>query len=138
ERDVFERREVRQEVRALEHVGDAVRAHRGSRRPLERDQRPRLPLDLTGRRLDEAAEHMEKRRLPRARAAEQADPFAGGDLQGDAGKRMHGSRALAVDDLEPAAGGDRCAADAGARTQAAAPSRISTTRSTASATRREW
>ena len=92
EGDVLERGEVRQQVRALEDVGDPVRAHRAARRAVERGERPAVPLDDAAGRLDEAAEHVQQRRLARAGAAEQREALARPDLEVDAGERVHGRR----------------------------------------------
>ena len=63
EGDVLERVEVRQQVRALEHVGDAVRANGAAGCAVERRERPGVPFDCARRGLDEAAEHVQQRRL---------------------------------------------------------------------------
>src|SRR5438094_1381191 len=68
---VLERGEVREQVRALEDVRDPVRAHRAAGRAVEGGERTSLPLDGAGGRLDEAAEHVQQRRLAGAGAAEQ-------------------------------------------------------------------
>ena len=70
EGDVLEGGEVRQQVRALEDVGDPARAHRAARRARRASESGRpCHSTLAGRRLDQAAEHVQQRRLARARAA---------------------------------------------------------------------
>src|SRR5205823_939968 len=66
EGDVLEGGEVRQEVCALEDVGEAARASLGTRRRVQGGKRPALPVDHSGCGLDEPAEHVQERRLPRA------------------------------------------------------------------------
>src|SRR5436190_15427738 len=80
EGDVLERREVRQQVGALEDEGDPARARGDARRAIERRERPPVPLNAAGVRLDEAAEDVQERRLARAGAAEQRDPLAPAEL----------------------------------------------------------
>src|SRR5581483_4670890 len=137
EGEVLERREMRQEVRALEDVGDPMGAHGATGSEIERRERAAMPLHTAPGRLDEAAEHVQQRRLAGTGAAEQGEAVAGPDLERDAAERPHGLLPFPVDDLDVAADGDRLAND-GARAHPTAPSRSSTTRSTASATRGEW
>src|SRR4029077_1323415 len=73
ERDVLDRSEVRQQVRALKDVGDAARASGSPRRTVERGKRPSVPLDAPGRRLDEPTEDVQQRGLAGTRTTEQHD-----------------------------------------------------------------
>src|SRR5437762_1260003 len=95
-----------------------------------------MPRDLARGGLDEPPEDVQQRRLARAGAAEQREAVVRSDLERDAGERAHRSFAVAVDDLDIATRGDRLPNDR-VGDQTAAPSRISITRSTASATRGE-
>src|SRR5207247_9440283 len=99
-------------------------------------ERSAVPFDAARRRLDQAAEYVQHRRLPRSRAAEQRDALCGADLERDTVECPNRRLTVAVDDLDVPASGD-CLPKCRERRHVTAPSRISTTRSTSSATRGE-
>ena len=130
ESDVLETCEVRQQVSALEHVGDPVGAQRAAGGGVERRKGPSAPLDRARRRLDEPAEQMQQRRLAGAGAPEQRQTVLLVDRQIDSVQRSNGRLPLAVSDHDSPARRQHVL-------QTALPSRSSITRSTASATRGE-
>ena len=131
ERDVLERGEVGEQVRALEDVGDAVRAERAAGGRIDGGERPAAPLDRSGARLDEPAEHVQQRRLARSRAAEEGNAVPLGDLQVDVLEGVDGRLAVPVANRHLGTRGERL------HGQTSLPSRSSSTRSAASATRGE-
>src|SRR5438874_1167548 len=131
EGDVLEGCEVRQQVPALEHIGNSVRAQGAAGGGVDRRERASLPLDRARGRLDEAAEHVQERRLTGAGTAEQGEAVLLGDRQIDAVQRANGRLALAVAYDDTVAGDHYLV-------HATRPSCSSITRSTASATRGEW
>ena len=58
EGDVLKGGEVRQQIPALEHIGDPVRAECAAGGGVDRGERESLPLDDARGRLDQAAEHV--------------------------------------------------------------------------------
>src|SRR5207248_231239 len=87
-----------------------------------------LPLDRARGRLDEAAEHVQERRLTGAGTAEQGEAVLLGDRQIDAVQRANGRLALAVAYDDTVAGGQYLV-------HATRPSCSSSARSTGSWTR---
>ena len=83
ERDVLDRTERRQEVAALEDVRHAAGADGTACGPVQRGKRTPMPLDRAAGRRDEAAEHVQERRLPRPRSAEEREAVFGEDLEID-------------------------------------------------------
>src|SRR5581483_8829454 len=95
------------------------------------------PFDAAARRLDEAAEHVQERRLPRAGAPQQRQALRRSDGEVDLVERAHRRLALAVDDTHPPAGRELLARGRLDGAQTSLPSRSSSTRSASSATRGE-
>src|SRR4029077_20442479 len=95
---------------------------------VERRELLALPEHRSGRRLDEAAERVQKRGLPGARAAQERDALALLDREVHVRQRFHGRLPPTVGDRHAAAYDER---------HTATPSRSSTTRSAASETRCE-
>src|SRR5207244_1455717 len=90
---------------------------------VERRQRPALPLDDAGRGLDETAERVQQRRLPRAGAAQERERLARLQLEVDGGERLYARLARPVGD------GEAATADEGAVVHASSASGIHAGRS---------
>ena len=123
-------REVRQQVRALEDVGDAMGTDARRARRVQRRERPAVPRHRCRGGGDQAAEHVQQRRLARAGSAAAAPPPR-------RSRRPDRHRRSASTRDSPTAVGRRATPRqrdqpvVHGRGHAARPSRSSTTRSTA-------
>ena len=79
--DVLERRGPRQQIEALKHETDLACSGRAPARLVTTATRPAVEQIAAGRRPVQAAEDVHERRLPRSRRADDADEFAGFDIE---------------------------------------------------------
>ena len=120
-------RQDRDQAERLEHERDGAAAHLGRLRPRRaRRSASRRRRRVPGRRLVEAAEEVEQRRLAAARPAAHREQLAAGDVDVDAAERMDDRAAARVVAAQPARDDHRVGAgDAAPRGGASAVSRSS-------------